>query len=97
MANSYKTKSVYFSESEFSLLNKATKKSELSNKNFSDYVKELIKQDLRQQNKLPEYMEQRVIELIKKYSPAVNSKDIKKDINEFDAAAREALNQFDDI
>jgi polyhydroxyalkanoate synthesis regulator phasin len=96
MANSYKTKSVYFSENEFDLLKRATNKSELLNKNFSDYVKELIKQDLTEQNKLPDYMEKRIIELIKKYAPAANDKDIKEDMK-FDPEAVAALDQFDDI
>jgi polyhydroxyalkanoate synthesis regulator phasin len=78
----YKTKSIYFTKSEFELLDKIVDKCKATNTSISDYFKELASEDMGENKKLPQYMEDRMIELIKQYAPTVNAEEVKKEIKE---------------
>lgn len=59
------------------------------NDNFSDYVKDLIRQDKEKGFRFTKEQEKAIIELIKKYAPAVKEEDIK-----FDDDKADFLGQF---
>lgn len=79
-------KSVSFTDKEKDLLEYAESKS-----NFSEYVKELIRNDKNKGFKFSKEQEKAIIELIKKYAPAVKEEDIQKD---FDEDQEDFLGQF---
>lgn len=76
--------SVSFGISDKDILEYAEKQS-----NFSAYVKDLIRQDKNKGFKFTKEQEKAIIELIKKYAPAVKEEDIK-----FDDDKADFLGQF---
>jgi len=62
--------------------------------NFSEYVKQLIKNDMEKGFKFTKDQEKAIVEIIKKYAPGVKEEDLKKD---FDEEAMAALDQFENM
>ncbi len=82
-------KSVSFKDDEKGLLEYAEGQG-----NFSEYVKMLIKTDKEKGFKFSREQEKAIIEMIKKYAPAVKDEDLQKD---FDEEALVALEQFENM
>ncbi len=83
------TKSVSFTEEEEHILNFAENQGA-----FSNYVKSLIKKDKEEKEKgykFSKEQEKAIIELIKKFAPAVKEEEIQKD---FDSEQNDFLSQF---
>ena len=79
-------KSVSFGINDKDILEYSEKQS-----NFSEYVKELIRQDKNKGFKFSKEQEKAIIELIKKYAPTVKEEDIQ---NDFDKEQADFLGQF---
>jgi hypothetical protein len=88
MASS-RVKSISFKDSEQDLLDFAESK-----KDFSSYVKELIRQDKEKGFKFTSEQKDEIIRLIQKYAPTTKKEDIQ---NNFDKDAMDALGQFDNM
>lgn len=88
MASS-RVKSISFKDSEQDLLDFAESK-----KDFSSYVKQLIKEDKEKGFKFTDQQKDEIIRLIQKYAPAIKQEDIESN---FDKDAMNALEQFDNM
>ncbi len=88
MASS-RVKSISFKDNEQDLLDFAESK-----KDFSSYVKQLIKEDKEKGFKFTDQQKDEIIRLIQKYAPAAKKEDIQ---NNFDKDAVDALGQFDNM